>query len=88
LHWLFVKHNLFYLSLQDGFWRSPGTVAGTVGAYVAVTGSLCFLGRLQNTFAANLDVDGNFWTGMCPGLMFTNFITNFMNQNWVLQPQP
>lgn len=47
--------------MEDGFWRSPGTVAGTVGAYVAVTGSLCFLGRLQNTFAANLDVDGNFW---------------------------
>jgi len=53
-----------------------------------VTGSLCFLGRLQDTFSSNLDVDGNFWTGMCPGLMFTNFITNFMNQNWVLQPQP
>lgn len=37
------------------------TVAGTVGAYVAVTGSLCFLGRLQDTFSSNLDVDGNFW---------------------------
>lgn len=36
-------------------------LAGTLGAYVPVNGSLCFLGRLQNTFAANLDLDGNYW---------------------------
>eukprot|EP00435_Cladocopium_sp_Y103_P061943 s631_g23.t1 len=37
---------------------AAGTLTST---NVPVAGSLCFFGKLQKTFAANFDIDGNFW---------------------------